>query len=84
MRDAIRTADVDSDMHAWVRWCSNPKSTDVVNAVLAGLLVPGTVESGHNYVCTKTGREWLIANAISNGSTREEAEMCLDYLDGAY
>lgn len=67
-------------MYSFVRDCGNPSASDAAEAVIAGLIVPGT--GAYRYVTTKAGNEWLIANAVANGSTRREAIDSLDYLDG--
>ena len=77
-------ADIDDAMQTWVRECSLPRRTsDVAAAVAAGLLNPrGVDEPG--YVCTESGRAWLVANALDNGADADEAARCVDYIDGAY
>lgn len=76
------TIDVDDAMHTWLRWCANPpRITDVAAAIGAGMLLPGG--DHFRFVATDKGREWLIANAITNGASRTEAIMSLDYIDGA-
>lgn len=70
----------DDSMNSFVRDCGNPTATDASEAVIAGLLVPGL--GAYRYVTTKAGNAWLVANAVANGSTRQEAIDSLDYLDG--
>lgn len=79
----IVSLDIDAAMDSWVAACANPRSIDVAAAVGAGLLIPGSDESGYRFIATAKGREWLIANAIANGATRSEAIMGIDYIDGA-
>ena len=75
--------DTNEAMHSWIRDCANPRSSDATPAVVAGLLVPADDSTGYRYVTTKAGNEWLINNAVANGSTRDEATQSLDYIDGA-
>lgn len=72
--------DIDDAMYAWLRACANPTLTEVVPAVVAGLLIPS--EGPYRYVTTDKGRAWLIKNAIINGASAVEAEHGVDYLDG--
>lgn len=87
-------AGVSNAMHCWLKHCAGSRghrarrfhgglrSIDVLDATTAGLLIPAPEHSNLLYVATAEGREWLVANAINNGSSEAEALASLDFLEG--